>query len=1109
MNTKLLTTALVLGLGASAFAAESATLKYRYSFDPAGYDEEGHLTFTDSVGGTTGVCYGNAYIDDIYDPETYEVIGSQMILSGDGNVASFTDGSFAALPANIMSGFSSFSIEMWVKCTGDKGNWMRLYDFGNCFTTTDELTGETLINGGHNYTMMTWRSASGTLRSGERLYWDEDTQWREDVVDAAVLPIGDDVFHHIVYTYDSETQTGKIYTDGAIAGSGSQEFNPTQFGDMTNMWLGKPQFRDYYFQGNYDEFRIYQGVLSAAEVSNNYKLGANKLGDLGTLESIEVTAPKNTIYKNEHLTLTVNATYSTAGVIDVTGDCTFANTNPEVASITDGAILGLAAGTAKFTADYLDKSATFEVTVVDEAPTLELVHRYSFNGNANDSVGTANGTLENGAAISGGKLVLTPADSAAANGQYVSLPLENYFDGQLAATIEVWAQIDNVNQAYNWCRLWQFSSSVSSFYLTPRGSTVINSYIKTPYGENEIVGSGYAAGMEEGVMAHLVVVADGYNKKYSIYRDGNLLVEKSLDLVPADLGAFTLARIGADGDNPGLFGKIDEMRMYNGAMTVEDVRLSYASGPDTLPSETGDLQSVYVKLVNGTTSMIESTSSPFNVYADYANVKGVILDPAETTVYSVDENIVSVENGKLYANEVGTATLNITYQNFAGSSTITVTAMPAATLTHRYSFTSDAADSVGGANGTLYGAAQIVNGTLQLATEENPAAPSGADDPNDAVSYVRLPENLISDHESVTIEAWIRIDKLQMWARLFDFGGKEGNSGTKYMFMAPYNGTTGGSSFTFVTAGQGAAEQQLTKGGYYLPEGEMVHVVMTLLGDANLARMYVNGMLIAEADDITNNPSKIGAMPFCYLGRSLYASDYTFTGVIDEFRTWKGVLTTKQVAANYVAGPDQIAGDLGELEGIRVVSDVPSAAPGLNVNFTVYGDYANMKDVPINSLDGLKISIDNPAFTLLDDHTYTCATIAKGNLIAAYSGFEATAAIETYEAPATLVHRYSFNGDTKDSVGNVDGENNYSMEITNGQLIMDGSSPVVLPQGVMDIVAGNAFTLETWIEINQATAGNWGSFNFSFFNEEDYEHTYNEFALGAQPDQGQNINSTW
>ncbi len=800
----------------------------------------------------------------------------------------------------------------------------------------------------------------------------------------------------------------------------------------------------------------------------------------------------------------MNATFSIAGVINVTGDCTFANTNPEVASITDGAVLGLAAGTAKFTADYQDKSATFEVTVVDEAPTLELVHRYSFNGNANDSVGTANGTLENGATISGGKLVLTPSDSAAANGQYVSLPLQNYFDGQLAATIEIWAQIDNVNQDYNWCRFWQFSSSISSFYLTPRGSTVINSYIKTPYGDSELVGTGYAAGMEEGVMAHLVVVADGYNKKFSIYRDGNLLAEKSLDLVPADLGAFTLARIGADGANPGFYGKVDEMRMYNGAMTVEDVRLSYASGPDTLPSETGDLQSVYVKLVNGTTSMIESTSSPFNVYADYTNVKGVILDPAETTVYSVDENIVSVVNGKLYAYEVGTATLNITYQNFAGSSTITVTAMPEAILTHRYSFTSDATDSVGGANGTLYGSATIENGTVVMAS----GGQSGTVDPNDAVSYVQLPANLISDHESITIESWVRVDTLQMWARLYDFGGKENGSGTKYMFMAPYNGTTGGSSFTFVTAGQGAAEQQLTKGGYYLPEGEMVHVVMTLLGDANLARMYVNGMLIAEADDISNNPAKIGAMPFCYLGRSLYASDYTFTGVIDEFRTWKGVLTTKQVAANYVAGPDQIAGDLGELEGIRVVSDVPSAAPGLNVNFTVYGDYANMKDVPINSLDGLKISIDNPAFTLLDDHTYTCATIAKGNLIAAYSGFEATAAIETYEAPATLVHRYSFNGDTKDSVGNVDGEH-YGLEIANGQLIMDGATPVVLPQGVMDIVAGSAFTLETWIEINYATTGNWSSFNVSFFNQDDYEHNYNEFALGAQPNKGNKINSTW
>ncbi len=1102
MNTKLLTTALVLGLGASAFAAESATLKYRYSFDEAGYDEESRQLFSDSVGGTTGVCHGDAYLDAIYDPETYEIIGSQLVLSGEGIRNSLTDGSFASLPADIMSGFSSFSIEMWAKCTGDKGNWMRLFDFGNCYTKEDELTGETLLTDGHNYTMMTWRSYSGTLRNGVRVEGDEQ------VVDAPVLPIGDDVFHHIVYTYDSETKIGKIYSDGAIAGSGSQAYNPTQFGGMPNMWLGKAEFQDPYFQGCYDEFRIYQGVLTAAEVSNNYKLGANQLGELGTLQSLEITAAKDTIYKNEHLTLTVNATFSTAGVIDVTGDCTFANTNPEVASITDGAILGLAAGTAKFTADYLDKSATFEVTVVDEAPILELVHRYSFNGNANDSVGTANGTLENGATISGGKLVLIPADSAAANAQYVSLPLEGFFNDQLAATVEVWAQEDNVNQAYNWCKLWQFSSSVSSFYLTPRGSTVINSYLKTPYGETEIVGSGYAAGLEESVVAHLVVVADGYNKKYSIYRDGNLLVERDLTVVPADLGALTFAAIGANGTDPGFYGKIDEMRIYNGAMTVEDVRLSYASGPDTLPSETGELQSVYVKLQNGTTSMIESTSAPFNVYADYKNVKGVILDQTETTVSSQNEDILSVENGKLYANEVGTATLDITYGEFTGTSTITVTAMPAATLTHRYSFTSDASDSVAGANGTLYGAAQIVDGTLLLATEENPAAPSGADDPNDAVSYVQLPANLISDHESITIESWIRIDKLQMWARLFDFGGKEGNSGTKYMFMAPYNGTTGGSSFTFVTAGQGAAEQQLTKGGYYLPTDEMVHVVMTLLGDANLARMYVNGILIAEADDISNNPAKIGPMPYCYLGRSLYASDYTFTGAIDEFRTWKGVLTTKQVAANYVAGPDQIAGDLGELQGIRVVSDAPSVAPGLTVNFSVYGDYANMKDVPINSVDGVKISIDNPDFILLSDHSYTCSTIASGNLIVSYSGFEATAAIETYEAPATLVHRYSFTGDTKDSVGNADGEN-WGLEIANGQLTMDGVTPVVLPQGVMEIVAGEAFTLETWIEINQATAGNWDSFNVSFFNEEDYEHTYNEFALGAQPNQGQNINSTW
>lgn len=40
------------------------------------------------------------------------------------------------------------------------------------------------------------------------------------------------------------------------------------------MWLGKSQWSaDPYFAGDFDEFRIYEGVLSDGEVAMNYELG--------------------------------------------------------------------------------------------------------------------------------------------------------------------------------------------------------------------------------------------------------------------------------------------------------------------------------------------------------------------------------------------------------------------------------------------------------------------------------------------------------------------------------------------------------------------------------------------------------------------------------------------------------------------------------------------------------------------------------------------------------------------------------------------------------------------------------------------------------------------
>jgi len=65
--------------------------------------------------------------------------------------------------------------------------------------------------------------------------------------------------------------------------------------------------------------------------------------------------------------------------------------------------------------------------------------------------------------------------------------------------------------------------------------------------------------------------------------------------------------------------------------------------------------------------------------------------------------------------------------------------LPAQTLQHRYSFTSDASDSVGGVNGTLVGNASISNGALLLPGGGNSDTPSG---------YVQLPNGIVSNDAS-------------------------------------------------------------------------------------------------------------------------------------------------------------------------------------------------------------------------------------------------------------------------------------------------------------------------------------------------------------------------
>src|SRR3954453_15764425 len=68
-----------------------------------------------------------------------------------------------------------------------------------------------------------------------------------------------------------------------------------------------------------------------------------------------------------------------------------------------------------------------------------LTHRYSFTTNANDSVGSANGTLKNSATVSGNQLQLNNPNFSGPStaGGYLALP-PTILPASGSATIEQW-----------------------------------------------------------------------------------------------------------------------------------------------------------------------------------------------------------------------------------------------------------------------------------------------------------------------------------------------------------------------------------------------------------------------------------------------------------------------------------------------------------------------------------------------------------------------------------------------------------------------------------------------------------------------------------------------
>lgn len=257
-------------------------------------------------------------------------------------------------------------------------------------------------------------------------------------------------------------------------------------------------------------------------------------------------------------------------------------------------------------------SALIFIAATDSHAVATLVHRYSFNGNVDDSVGGADGTLVNGlnggatpATYSGGQLSLNnPGNigSGTGNGNHVDLPT-GMISALTDATFEAWVQWDG---GYAWQRIFDFGGGPAEYiFATPSsgfgGNPSIFEFREPAVTTGDDKVRLLDAQLPIGSISHIVGVIDTANDQARYYVDGNLNAV-------AGLQGFSLTNVNDVQNWLGrsqwaadsyLNGSYDEFRIYSSALTDDDVIASFDAGPDTLVGQVPEPATVSLCVLGG------------------------------------------------------------------------------------------------------------------------------------------------------------------------------------------------------------------------------------------------------------------------------------------------------------------------------------------------------------------------------------------------------------------------------------------------------------------------------------------------------------------------------
>jgi hypothetical protein len=527
--------------------------------------------------------------------------------------------------------------------------------------------------------------------------------------------VNDGQWHHVAATYDGTNQS--LYVDGTLDTTGPDSGLIAQTSDPLCLGNTANSYGNCVLDGLVDQPSIYNRALTAAEIQAIYAAGSS--GKCPVPPSI-TTQPTNQA---------VNAGSTAVMVVEVTGtqpliyQWSFNSTNLAGATNSMLTLVNVQptnAGVYSVVVSNLCGSVVSSnaVLTVNPAPSCDpappgLIGWWQAAGNANDSIGTNNGTLVGAASYAPGEV--GQAFLFDGTSGYVSIPDSPSLDILTQSiTIETWIKMNHTSPNSTWEGIVTKGNNSWRLQATINAKTV---YFAADGSTHDIYSS---RGVNDGKWHHVAATYDGTNML--LYVDG------TLDATQAASGAISqtsdplcLGQTANAYGNCFFDGLVDAASIYNRALTAAEIQAIYAAGSGgkcpvppgitTQPTNqtvNAGTTAVLAVAVTGTQPLIYQWSFDTTniVGATNAALKLVNVQPTNTGVYSV---VVTNLYGSVMSSDVVLTVLTqppviltqpVSQTNFTGTTaSFSVTASGSPPLSYQWSF--DVTNIVGATNATL------------------------------------------------------------------------------------------------------------------------------------------------------------------------------------------------------------------------------------------------------------------------------------------------------------------------------------------------------------------------------------------------------------------------